>query len=87
MGNENCSQLWYIFPFSFSAIVAVCANLCFGVHSSLKLKIGNAEKKQSKEIWLGMCAISLFAMPHRSHSKHRKIKKTCQRQSGDLTTL
>ena len=48
MGNENCSQLWYIFPFSFSAIVAVCANLCFGVHSRLKLKIGNAEKNRAK---------------------------------------
>ena len=55
MGNENCSQLWYIFPFLFSAIVAVCANLCFGVHSSLKLKIGNAEKTEQRTLAVNVC--------------------------------
>ena len=67
-----------------------CSSVCQSVFcGSLQFKAENWErrKKQSKELWLGMCAISLFAMPHGNHSKHRKIKKTCQRQSGDLRTL
>ena len=68
-----------------------CSSVCQSVFwGSLQIKAENWErrKKQSKELWLGMCAISLFAMPHGNHSKHQQNnKKTRQQQSGDLTTL
>ena len=80
------STLVHFSFFIFSNCSSVCQSVFWG---SLQFKAENWErrKKQSKELWLWMCAISLFAMPHGNHSKHRKIKKTCQRQSGDLTTL